>query len=370
MNELFVSCSRGLEGLLEEELKNLGVQKTRQGFLGVYVPREIRYVYLINYCSRIASRVLWPILQFSCDDQNMLYGASRKIPWERYLTPEMTFAIDANVSHPKLRNSLFAAQVMKDALCDSFRDRLGHRPSVDIKNPDLQLNLFIHNRKSIISLDTSGSPLYKRGWRHYPTEASIQETLAASILSSIHYSASERLCDPFCGSGTFLIEAAWMASHTPPGFLREKWGFFHLPEYKQEEWLAFKRHRDAKIKTLPPSFLFGADKNPETIAICRKHLEIAGVSSCVSVEAANIKYYHPPLQPTQLIANPPYGIRLEASEEIYTALGKFLQTHQVPKAHILTPSELGLDKTGMKIANETELSHGGLSVFLFDLQTV
>ena len=368
MHEIFISCASGLETLLQKELIALGIPKIRRSFRGVFAPREIRYVYLINYCSRIASRVLWPVARFSCYDQHSLYSEARKVPWHKYLSPEKTFAIDPNVSHPALRNSLFAAQVLKDALCDYFREQTGSRPSVDVQNPNVQLNLFIHQRSATISIDTSGLPLFKRSWRHHPTEASIQETLAAALLDIINFTPHDRLCDPFCGSGTFLIEAALKATNTPPGYLRENWGFVHLPEYNKADWLSLKNSCDSKIKTLPPNILFGADKNPQTIEICQKHLEIAGFSKGITVEAVNVKYYRPPVCPTMVIANPPYGIRLEASAEIYSALGRFIEQQNNPKTYILSSSQEMVEASSCKIKNRTDLVHGGLNVYLFEVE--
>src|SRR5258708_1488929 len=138
---MFITCPTGVEQLLTDELKELGIP-ARKGFRGVYVAKTIENVYKINYCSRLAMRVLWPLLQFRCRDKNDLYNQAKKIEWENYLSLEKTFAIDANVTHPSLKNSLYAALVVKDAICDRFRDSTGERPSVDIKNPDIQLNLF------------------------------------------------------------------------------------------------------------------------------------------------------------------------------------------------------------------------------------
>lgn len=222
MKNVFVTCAQGLEKLLCQELEELGISGIKLGFKGVYVQEgTIEDVYHINYCSRIAGRVLVPIKHFRCRDRKVLYQNCAEIDWLSYIPKGKTFAIDANVKNPQLRNSLFAAQVMKDAICDQFREKFGERPNVDTRNPDIQLNLFIQNEEAIVSFDTSGVPLHKRGYRTENVQAPIQESLAAALLRIAGYKGHENFCDPCCGSGTFLIEAAMIATITPPGFLRK-----------------------------------------------------------------------------------------------------------------------------------------------------
>ena len=243
--DLFVTCGQGMEALLIQELETLGYPLTTAGYRGVKVASvEIDAIYRINYCSRLAGRVFLPLTAFQCRDAKDLYKAASKINWTDYISSEKTFAIDANVSHPRLRNSLFAAQVVKDAICDHFRDKTGERPSVDVKNPDVQLNLFIHNESCVISFDTSGHSLHKRGYREETVEAPLQETMGAALLKLANYQGNEIFYDPCCGSGTLLIEAALIASKTPPGFLRRQWGFFHLPDYNESTWLQYKMEAD------------------------------------------------------------------------------------------------------------------------------
>ena len=167
-----------------------------------------------------------------------------------------TFAIDANVNNRELRNSLFAAQVVKDAICDQMRQRTGRRPSVQVQNPDVQINLFIQQQNGVISFDTSGEPLHKRGYRQESVEAPIQESLAAAILRLARYTKDQILLDPCCGSGTFLIEAALMATNTPPGYLRKYWGFMRHPGYDNAAWLKVRNQIDEKRIPLDPGHIW------------------------------------------------------------------------------------------------------------------
>ena len=245
MVKIFTTCGPHLEPILEEELHEMGFKETRQGYRGVYLEiGEFSDVYKINYQSRIASRVIYPLDHFKVWDDKTLYKGALKIDWSLYLKVDDTFAIDYSVDHPSFRNSLYAAQVLKDAICDHFREKEGKRPSVDVANPKVQFHLFIREGWATISLDTSGAPLHKRGYRTEGGDAPLQETLASALLKIAKYNKEEIVFDPCMGSGTFLIEAALMATNTPPGYLRKKWGFFGHPEFSEEKWLQVKKkHR-------------------------------------------------------------------------------------------------------------------------------
>ena len=181
--KLFISCPFGLEDLLCKELVMLGITQIHKHFCGVEIPYTEEHLFTANYQSRIATRVLLPLLRFSCHNKDDLYRHAREIPWQDFLTPEKTFAIDANLhQHPNITHSLFAALVVKDAICDRLREKQGKRPSVDVRSPDLQFNLFLHKTKATLYLDTSGSPLFKRGWRKETGPAPLQESLAAACL--------------------------------------------------------------------------------------------------------------------------------------------------------------------------------------------
>ncbi len=370
MNELFITCPDKIEPLLIQELNSLGIDGVRTGHHGVFAPKSIENVYKINYCSRIATRVLWPLAQFRCLDKDALYTASKAIPWLDFLDEKKTFAIDSNVTHPNIRNSLYGAQVMKDGLCDHIREQLGERPSVDIRNPDVQLNLHIHNNAGVISFDTSGAPLFKRGWRTLSSSASIQETLAAAILAHAGYTSEMIFCDPFCGSGTFLIEAALIATQTPPGMFRKTWGFVHLPEHNEVVWNAFKSEKDGMRIPLKQGSIFGADQDFEAVNIAKTHLQNIGLSDEILIEKSDIIRYKPKASPTLVISNPPFGKRLDTSEEVYRQLGQFLKRACQPpaKAYVLAPNSELMKEVAFPIQSTLPLMHGGLRIAVYRLK--
>jgi putative N6-adenine-specific DNA methylase len=342
--EIYISCGHGLEPLLIEELAELGYTDVEAGSSGVYATVDKQGIYRINYESRIASRVLLPLLRFDCRGSKSLYDAMLEIDWQNYVRPGKTIAIDANVSHPDIRNSLFAAQTVKDAICDQLREKTGERPSVDLKNPDVQLNLFIRDNDGIIYFDTSGAPLTRRGYRMETVEAPVSENLAAAMLRIARYQGSEILCDPCCGSGTFLIEAAMLASKTPPGFLRQKWGFMGLPDYDASLWQGIKAKADAERVALRPGHFMGCDSNPQAVAATKTNLAFAGFLSNVDVKEADFRNYTPAPEPKFVIVNPPHGMRLgneEALVPLYRSLGDFFKKKcaKPAKAFLFTSSK-------------------------------
>lgn len=367
---LFISCATNLEPLLKEELKALGITDLRLGYRGIYAPNTLENIFKINYLSRLATRVLLPLIQFACPDTETLYNEVRKIPWLDYLDETKTLSIDANINHPQIRHSLYGAQLVKDAICDTIREKKDARPSVDTKNPDVQLNIFIQNKKATLSFDTSGAPLYKRGWKEQSGEASIPETLAAAILMHAHYSAREVLCDPFCGSGTFLIEAASIATKTPSGYFRKKWGFTHLPFFKEAEWTAFKEYHDAQRVPAESQKIIGSDSDRHTIALCKEHLHKTGFEKEVLLLNSPVGKLRTPISPTLVISNPPFGKRMEAPIHLYEELGRFLkeQCPAAPWAYLLTSSFHLVKATGCSVLSEWPLHHGGLNVVLYQLQ--
>lgn len=334
--DLFITCSQGLEQLLQEELGSLGYDQVRPSYRGAYITvPHFDAVYKINYCSRIAGRVLLPLFGFKCYDSDSLYRSANKIDWLKYIPKGKTFAIDANVRHRNLTNSLFAAQVVKDAICDQFRDETGSRPDVDTRSPDVQLNLFIQNEQAVISFDTSGAPLYKRGYRQETVEAPLNESLAAALLQLAQFKGDEIVCDPCCGSGTLLIESALISTKTPPGYLRKVWGFMCLPEYSQHDWLKVKNQADQQRKPLAKQQIFGCEINKNAVRICKTNLRAAGFHEEIEIAQSDFSNYIPPLPPTFIITNPPHGKRLDDEDSLrpfYRSLGQFLKQQSAKPA--------------------------------------
>ncbi len=369
---LFITCSSHLEEALKFEIESLGYTDVRIGFRGVYVDVESnRDIYRINYCSRIASRVLLPILNFRCNNRDDLYKATASINWHPYVRKSKTLAIDANVDSKEIRNSLFAAQVVKDAICDQMMDKVGSRPSVDTADPDLQLNLFIRHGKAVLSLDTSGAPLHKRGYRQEAGSAPLRETLAAALLVMADYSENDVMIDPCAGSGTFLIEAALMASKTPPGIFRKKWGFTNMPDFDDQAWLKVKIEEDGKRVPLVKGRFFGVELNRETQRSAMANLKAVGLHAYILISVGDFVDYEPPVLPTFLMTNPPYGKRLEEEGRLvplYRALGDFMKRkmEKPSRGFILSGSAVLSKEVGLAANRRHVVDNGGIDARLLE----
>lgn len=372
--ELFVTCGQCLEPLLVEELKNLGIPHVREGFRGAHVEiTNFSDIYRINYASRLASRVLLPLIKFKCFDRQTLYKGTSEVNWTDYIGKGKTFAIDANVTHEKLKNSLFACQVVKDAICDHFRHRTGLRPNINPQEPNVQLNLFIQNQWAILSLDTSGQPLHKRGYRVETVEAPMQETLAAAILTLANYQGNEVLYDPCCGSGTLLIEAALIATKTAPGYLRKQWGFMEHPQFIQEQWLQIKAEHDAQRKPFQYQ-IYGTDNNKNSVRIAKTNLRAAGFHLHIDVASCDFREFIPHPQPNLIISNPPHGKRLDDVDQLkplYRSLGDFMKRHTAKPAQgfIFTSNQDLAKEVGLAAKRRYPLHSGGIEsrLLAFDL---
>ncbi len=371
-HSLFVSCPPTLEPLLIEELKELGLPSVQLGYRGGFVHEwDWPAIYRINYASRLASRVLLPLLKFRCLNRQALYRHASEVDWSLYLKKGWTFAIDAHVHHQELRNSLFAAQVVKDAICDQMRHQFGERPSVQIQHPDVQIHLFIDQQTAILSFDTSGEALHKRGYRQESLEAPLRENLAAALLLLSRYTKEEIFLDPCCGSGTLLIEAALIASETPPGYLRKQWGFMRHPQYQGEEWLTVRHQIDQQRKPLETGVLFGIDQSKQAVRACQINLRAAGFSRQVEVRQADFREYQPSVAPTFILTNPPHGRRLGEEaylKSLYRALGDFMKKKSAKpgRGYIFTGNLELAKEVGLAATRRHVLSNSGVDSRLLE----
>ena len=223
--EFFATAAKGVEEVLADEVSRLGVSEVTLEKGGVRFKGDMASCYRANLWLRTAQRILMPIAGFSCESPQHLYEGVRNVPWQQYLTPDMTLAVSCNLRDSKITHSGFAALKAKDAIVDSIRDSFGRRPDVDSRAPDLQVNVHLVRNYCTVSLDTSGASLDKRGYRLDKKEAPLRETLAAAIIELSGWDGSVPLVDPMCGSGTIPVEAALKASRRAPGLTRPGFGF-------------------------------------------------------------------------------------------------------------------------------------------------
>ncbi|RAP57378.1 bifunctional 23S rRNA (guanine(2069)-N(7))-methyltransferase RlmK/23S rRNA (guanine(2445)-N(2))-methyltransferase RlmL [Oleiagrimonas sp. MCCC 1A03011] len=337
MSDFFVSCPRGLEYLLRDELLALGATSAREALAGVHVEGNLEMAYRACLHSRLASRVLWPLMQFDAADEQALYDGVRGVDWAPHLAADGTLAVDAVVSRSTVRHNRYAAQRVKDAIVDQFREELGTRPSVDTERPDVRVHLRLKRNRAALSLDLSGAPLHRRGWRSGQGEAPLKENLAAAILLRAQwpriYAEGGSLVDPMCGSGTLLIEAAWMAADVAPGLHRDYFGFLGWRGHDAALWQRLKDDAQARaeegLRTLRPCF-FGSDRDERVLRIAVRNAQAAGVAGFMRLERHDVAHLPPAADDAGglIVTNPPYGERLGDRERLpalYHELGTVLR---------------------------------------------
>jgi len=372
MTHIFITCITGLEEVLEKEVEALGYKVVRHNSGGVYVDaKSFHDVYRLNYCLRTASRILWPLASFRCYDRESLYEEARKIDWSPFFRPLATFCIDSHVFHRGFSNSLYAAQVVKDAICDQLREKKGTRPSVNTENPTVRFNLFIDEKTATISFDTSGRPLHERGYRKATGDAPIRENLAAALLMLAEYKGEEVFCDPCAGSGTFLIEAAMIATRTPPQFSRHVFGFMLHPDFSDAEWQAMRKEAMKERLPLKKGMIFGIEKNPKTYTFMKQALLTAGYSEKITVIADEFQEAELPAAPNFVITNPPYGERMKDVEDLsvlYRELGDFLKrkTAKPARGFVLSGNAELSKQIGLRSKQKHVVNNGGLDCRLLE----
>ncbi|MFT6890787.1 MAG: 23S rRNA (guanine2445-N2)-methyltransferase / 23S rRNA (guanine2069-N7)-methyltransferase, partial [Halioglobus sp.] len=248
----FAACPRGLETLLTAELVELGADATRETVAGVYFEGPIAVGYRACLWSRLANRILLPVLSCDAPDADALYNELKKVNWEEFFLAEQTFAIDFSGQNDAIRNTLFGAQRSKDAIVDWFVENTGKRPSVEKRNPDIRLNIRLSKSRLIVGVDFSGGSLHRRGYRLSSGEAPLKENLAAALLIRADWpniaARGGALIDPMCGSGTLLLEGAMMAADMAPGLTRDRFGFEAWKGHNPEQWRVIKKEAQARAE--------------------------------------------------------------------------------------------------------------------------
>jgi putative N6-adenine-specific DNA methylase len=362
---LFVTCAAHLEPYLEKEIKSLGYDKTTSGFRGVFVDAEEEAIYTINYYSRFATRVLMPLKSLKVFRAQDLYQDALAFPWEKYIKTNQTFSIDAAINHREFKSSLYGIQLIKDAICDRLREKTGDRPSVDTKEPDVQIHCYLDDRMGVLSIDTSNPALFKRGWRVESVEAPLQETLASVICEIAGVENASVICDPCCGSGTLAIEACMKKLNIPAGFYRKSFGFQKLPFYNENDFEQIKHKFATKQGTFK---VIATDKDPKAIESCQKNIENAGLSPYIYTHRIDLAAHFSDPNIDLIITNPPFGKRLKIQSSFFQDLKRFLsRLKSTPKVFLLLEEEQVGPHLPLKILKTHDLASGGLKLKLVEI---
>ncbi len=316
MNDLtlFLPCAAGVEDLLADEvhgLTGLAGEQLLVGRGGVVATTHWRDALALNLHSRLAQRVLVQLSHTPYQQESDLYEAAAAVAWEAWFTPRQRFRIDITAQHSPLRSLNFAALKVKDGVVDRFRDRAGVRPDVDTQRPDVRLYVHLTATHCTLYIDTSGEPLFKRGWREDKGDAPLKETLAAAMIAASGWDASVPLYDPCCGSGTIAIEAAQIACGIAPG-LHRRFAFERLLPYQAHVWTALREQAQAARRE-PPVPVFGSDVAFRMVDFAQRNAERAGVTGAVRLRGGDALQRMPPCDaPAVMLVNPPYGERIAA----------------------------------------------------------
>jgi putative N6-adenine-specific DNA methylase len=327
VHRYFATCGRGIEPILAEELHRLGAVDVAGGRGGVSFAGDRALLYRANLWLRTAVRVLWPILEADVQSPDELYEAVRGVDWSGWLTPEHTLAVDCNVRDSKITHSQYAARRVKDAICDQFVDRVGRRPSVDVEEPMLGLNLHIWKNHATLSLDSSGDSLHKRGYRPIQTKAPLNEALAAAIVQRTGWRGEVPFVDPLCGSGTLPIEAGWLALDRPPGLTRRRFGFMGWMDYDVAEWATLRDEARQGVRKALPAPVWGADIRGDAVSFAISNARAAGIGHLVRFHKRDVRQWQPEGPPGVIVCNPPYGERIGDERQLvglYRGLGELM----------------------------------------------
>ena len=371
-NRYFCQTAEGLEELAAAELEELGATEVNPVFRGLFFSAEPAELYGIVYRARLASRLLAPLISFDCHSPKYLHKTAGSLDWSDFMNLDTTFAVSAGVAESAINHSQYAALCLKDAIVDQFRDRTGERPSVDVRNPEVQFHLYIHKNVATIYLDLGSGSLHRRGYRVETVEAPMQELLAAAIVRLSEWDGERCIYDPMCGSGTILCEALMSHCRIPAGYLRQRFGFERLPDFDPKVWRAVKQAADSAIRPLQKGLIAGSDIDPQAIAATKTNLKRLPGGENVELKACGFQQL-PGLNDCTIATNPPYGLRLGHQDQIgafITEFGDFMkQRCKGSTAYVYLGKRELLKQVGLRSKWKKPLMNGQLDGRLarFDL---
>jgi 23S rRNA (guanine2445-N2)-methyltransferase / 23S rRNA (guanine2069-N7)-methyltransferase len=377
----FVTCPKGIEGLLLDELKMLGMASVKETQAGVYFEGELRDAYRVCLWSRLANRVLLPLQVSPVNTADELYEAVQQVQWLDHLRPLGTLSVDFTGRTEQIINTHFGAQRVKDAVVDQIRAATGNRPTVDRAEPDLGINVHLYSGKATIALDLSGGSLHRRGYRKRAGQAPMKENLAAAVLYRAGWpqlaATHPQLLDPMCGSGTLLIEAAMMAADVAPGLLRQRFGFTRWLQHDKGLWRELHaeavQRRDTGLAALTVRFT-GYDRDASVLQIAEQNSDRAGLAGVIDWrEQDMVELGAPAPGPGLLVTNPPYAERIGDETELmymYRQMGERLKRQFGGwKVAIFSGNAEQCKVIGLKVDRQYKLYNGAIEcgLFLFTL---
>lgn len=355
----------GLEHILSQELEQIGAKEIKIQNRAVQFEANKIVFYKANMYLRTALKILMPILEFTAQTPEELYEKTKELDWTKYLTLKKTFAIDTVAFSTHFTHTHYVSLKVKDAIVDFFREKFNERPTVNPKNPQIRINVYIQDEKISIALDGSGETLNRRGYRVNAYKAPLNEVLAAGMIMLSEWNPETSFIDPMCGSGTLLTEAAMIALKIPPGYYRKRFGFQNWLDFVPALWIKIKQDAQKTVKENADNKIniIGADLSKEAISATEQNLQKIKLLKYVKLFNKPFDQLQLPKSPGTLIINPPYGERIDHKRitSLYATIGDTLkQTYKNYKAWILSSNNQAIKSIGLHPDKKIKLYNGQL----------
>lgn len=360
--EIKVTTFFGLEEILAKELLKLGGKNITPFKRGVAVTGDIGFLYKANLCLHTALKVLVPITKFTADNEHQLYDAIKAMPWEEFINVQDSIMVESVLNTELFKHSLFVSQKVKDAIVDRFREKTGKRPDVDLIRPMFKLYIHVYKNEVSINLDSSGDPLYKRGYRSDINEAPMKEVLAAGLVKLSGWEPHLLLIDGMCGAATIAIEAAIIANQIPPGYYRNDFIFMKWRNFDEKLYDTIFDSSVNRIKNSPVEIIANDIDGP-TLKKARTNTINAKVDDVVKCTQQSFFDIKPERSGGVIILNPPYGERLPVEEvtELYKEIGnKLKKDFQNFTAWMITSNPEGIKAVGLRPSRKIHIFNGAL----------
>ena len=371
--QFFATCPRGLEALLADELLAQRALKIVVTDGGVSFEGSLDTMYRVNLHSRIATRIMSRVGQGSYATEEDIYKATFKLHWPSWFKVNQTIRVKVTGVKCPLKSLDFVTLRIKDAVCDRFREEGALRPSVSVRDPDVRIHAYLTQDQYQLYLDTSGAPLYQRGFRDVSVIAPLRENLAAGIIMLSGWIPGTPFLDPMCGSGTFLIEAAMMAVNQPPG-MKRTFGFQKLTSFDEGLWKKIETEAMNKMKPIEFLDIYGSDMDLRAVRVARHNLKVAGLEEVAKVMQSDFIKLEPPTSAGTLVTNPPYGQRIGEDEdlkEVYPVWAKHMKESFGGWNTYFLTADLEMPKDmRLKPSKKTPLYNGALECRLFEIKMV
>lgn len=370
--KVVVKTLAGLEDPLAGELRELGITDLEMLRRGISFSGTLKDIYKANMHCRTAISVLREIGAFSFQTREEFYDQITAMAWEQYFPVSKSIVITSVATRTELfSHTLYLAQLTKDAIADHFRNVCGQRPTVSKDDADIRINVYVNGDRCVVSLDSSGEPLFKRGYRRQGGEAPLNEVLAAGLIMLSGWDKTSAFVDPMCGSGTLSIEAAYMANNIAPGSRGRSFSFEHWSDFDSVLWndIVQEAKKNEITKRVP---IHASDLNPKAVEMARKNMMEAGLLGQIKLQRSDFFRLLPPAAPGWVVLNPPYGQRLKRDdlEDYYKRIGDTLKFHYPGyKAGIISSDVSSIKSIGLKSQTRTTVFNGSLECkfLVFDL---